>query len=108
MQYQIGDNLSIGDQRLLQLADHLENGKLGHERFDFSRYNNEPNKCGTAGCALGECPVLWPEQWKWDGNDPLLRDKWETDESAHEFFGLDDFECDHLFYPEMQDTESFG
>ena len=46
-------------ERLLRLADHLDHGKLGHEEFDFKQYNDTTESmCGTAGCAIGECPIL--------------------------------------------------
>ncbi len=51
----------MNKERLLALADHLERGKLGHEKFDFGCYNNtDSNVCGTAGCGIGECPILFP------------------------------------------------
>ena len=53
--------------KLLRLAEHLENGRPGgHVTFDFSTYRlGTPSEkhCGTAGCALGECMVLWPERF---------------------------------------------
>ena len=58
-------------ERLEKLANHLLHGKLGHETFDFSKYNNGSfgkyaeerlKYCGTAGCAIGECPFVF-EEW---------------------------------------------
>lgn len=55
-------------ERLLKLADHLRNGKLGHKVFDFSVWNEGAtygHPCGTRGCAIGEMPVIDPEKWTW-------------------------------------------
>lgn len=73
--------------RLLQLADHLEKGKLIHREFNFYYFNfgeEDETGCGTAGCAIGECPAIFPE-WKFDYSFPvfneatgvsLLMDRW--------------------------------
>ena len=64
----------MNKEGLLLLADHLDYGKLGHEKFDFRQYNNVVGpKCGTAGCAIGECPIVWPYYWEWSNNGlPVL------------------------------------
>lgn len=56
--------------RLLTLARHLESGKLGHKKFDFSNINEPPfprkaavKGCGTSGCAVGELPIAFPKDW---------------------------------------------
>ena len=54
--------------RLLKLAEHLETGKLGHKKFNFRHFSQgdrqeKRNMCGTSGCAIGECPVVWPTKW---------------------------------------------
>lgn len=61
--------------RLLKLAEHLRNGKLGHKKFDITEFNNADGpRCGTAGCAIGECPVIFPREWKWSKHGyPALR-----------------------------------
>jgi hypothetical protein len=106
---------------LLKLAEHLENGKLGHKKFHFNRWNvskdfgGTPYKCGYMGCAIGECPVLFPRQWKFDWlGYPVLRTTSDpktdceraeyfvmpTSEAAA-FFGLEDRgEVEALFLPE--------
>lgn len=59
--------------RLLKLAEHLETGKLYHEKFDFgilSERDLDPNQapyCGSVGCAMGELPHLFPELCFHDG-----------------------------------------
>ena len=54
--------------RLLVLAAHLKSDRRGHKIFDFGCYSvgvRDPkrNLCGSAGCALGELPVVWPDDW---------------------------------------------
>ncbi len=55
---------------LRQLAAHLRSDHRAHPIFDFNFFNSgyselTPNVCGTRGCAVGECPAIWPEVWKW-------------------------------------------
>ncbi|MES2212604.1 MAG: hypothetical protein V4490_05645 [Pseudomonadota bacterium] len=97
-------------ERLRKLADHLLHGKLGHEKFDFSQYNNtEENICGAAGCAIGECPIAFPDDWEFgsDGEPELMAGE-ETELSGKIYFNLDRSQYRHLFLPEDQDTEEFG
>ena len=61
-------------ERLLKLAEHLESGKLAHEKFDYNTYSysrdeNDPDpreKFGSCGCAIGELPEVFPETWTWE------------------------------------------
>lgn len=50
-------------ERLEKLAAHLETGQLGHAVFDFSVFNDAPSRCGTNGCAIGELPIVFPDDW---------------------------------------------
>jgi hypothetical protein len=99
-------------KRLNRLGRHLLKGKLGHKKFDFRFYNVHflgngkaeatPKVCGTAGCAIGECPILFPDMWQFsDTGFPELRGDRiiSTFGSAREFFGLEYFEFRHLFVP---------
>lgn len=57
----------MNKERLLKLVEHLEQGKLGHDKFDFTHIHSENrHKCGTSGCALGELPFVFPEQFRLD------------------------------------------
>lgn len=98
-------------QRLLKLAEHLETGKLGHDRFDFEHYHQEES-CGYAGCAIGECPILFPRHWRFDQtNDPVLRHRdhsTSTSDAAQSFFKLSEEEESHLFHANFQDPSKFG
>lgn len=100
--------------RLKKLAEHLLHGKLGHKKFDFSVYHEgEKSKyhCGTLGCALGECPVLFKKDWAFytELDIPILRNKdFGALTSAKEFFGIEELAVEHLFYPKMQNTKNFG
>lgn len=104
--------MAIRFDLLRQLAQHLKEGKLGHEIFDFSQYNNGSlGNCGTRGCAIGECPVLWPELWifhKVHGDPVLIKQGENTRMSGMLFFGLSVDQYEHLFQPLSQDNESYG
>ena len=92
--------------RLKKLANHLLNKELGHDEFDFGVFSkghvfNED--CGTRGCAVGECPIIWPKQWKFDENNELpklrtLEDPCPIDHAA-EWFDLTLKEARRLFSP---------
>lgn len=115
--------IKIRLDRLAKLADHLEKGQLGHVKFDFSlvhengaRLTTKQRKegfCGTAGCAMGELPVLFPRKWKFADNDygePSVRMRegecpridiiYKSD--VTEFFGISESKTAHLFYPGCQ------
>lgn len=101
--------------RLLMLASHLRYGELGHDIFDFTTLHSEnPSHCKTMGCALGECPTVWPEWWSMDTSKdptltrPLIRGCYTTLDSAIKFFGLCAAEVHHLFYPNQQSPGEFG
>lgn len=108
-------------KRLKKLENHLRNGKLGHLRFDFGTiHDGEPTKnyCGTAGCAMGECPVVFPKDWEFGNSDyyGYVKLKKETSninvemmsdvdialKSSQKFFGITKIEADHLFMPDEQ------
>ncbi len=115
--------------RLLKLAKHLESGKLGHKKFDFSMVSGgakKPYTCGTSGCALGECPIVFPRDWKFglldvtgwmDETFVSLKDtKYDSGDfvndiaikDAKKFFGLTHKQALHLFYPSSQNPSLYG
>ena len=55
-------------ERLEKLAHHLIVGKLGVDHFDFRTVLDglyvDGHLCGTVGCAMGELPAAFPEEWK--------------------------------------------
>lgn len=107
-------------ERLLKLAKHLEKGKLGHKTFDF-RFINEfldvpvrLNKCGTNGCACGELPIVFKDDFKFALGGIALKAKMSSkfemnapSVNAHLkwfyevcwFLGLSERECEYLFLP---------
>ena len=100
--------------RLLKLAEHLENGRPGgHVEFYFGDWHRplppderatpqEPTHCGTLGCAVGECPVLWPEEWAFIDGYPRLRSVLGISSvigSAASFFGINIEDTVCLFTP---------
>jgi len=97
-------------RRLLKLAKHLESGKLGHDQFNYSIYHDE-DICGTAGCAIGECPFVFPEHWVFRRTGrygvKFLKLKSAkpgqlTRDSSMEFFGLSLAQHQFLFVPGMR------
>lgn len=122
-------------KRLETLANHLMSGKLGHKEFRFSTANRFedgrtiPYSCGTSGCAIGECPIVFPRYWKFsEDGDPVLRkvlsgeveiqsfdacmyleSSWQdVQTSIVEFFGITPEEAMHLFTPHQQNTALYG
>lgn len=60
-------------ERLLKLADHIEKmpkgdghqeGKAGFD-FNFIAVKQE---CGTAACAVGSMPAVWPDKFRYGGD----------------------------------------
>lgn len=106
--------------RLIKLARHLEKGMLGHEKFNFATFHRgkaTTDFCGTEGCAIGECPVVFPEEWEFHPSvydfDAILPGLIGLEEPhvidhAMKFFGLNKGEAYHLFLPRFQDTAKFG
>lgn len=100
--------MTMNKERLLILAHWLLNefGKpehKGHKKFDFSKWNSIESsaKCGTSGCAIGECPIVFKDYWKFDGlGSPVLRNTcYDTWYSGIRFFGLTTNQFDFLFVP---------
>jgi hypothetical protein len=89
--------------RLEKLAAHLEAGcPGGHETFTFWLYSSAGRPgCGTSGCAAGELPFLFPDDWKFhDWDIPALVDRdADTFDSLRSFFGFEeDNQVRCLFY----------
>lgn len=97
-------------ERLHKLADHLLHGKLGHAEFDFSRYNDSGiARCGTAGCAIGECPIVWPDHWRFNNEGfPVLGSNTSIELSGKLFFEIGTGEYEHLFTPMNQMPGRYG
>jgi hypothetical protein len=106
----------LGNSRLLELADHLESANLGHDQFDlgiFSTFvSGKRNQCGTAGCAIGECPFAFPNDWKFSSNGyPILSvngDQSNIFGDAEKFFELPGIASSHLFSPGDQEIKIYG
>jgi len=107
--------------RLKKLADHLRNGKLGHQEFYFGAYNKttydyDKKGCGTMGCAIGECPIIFRD-WKFKLSSkslglgkfiPIYKNYRKPHTSGEKFFGINTNEYRHLFIPSGQKTYWFG
>lgn len=121
----------MNKERLLKLADHLESGKLGHDRFDFGYIHREDSDqpTNTCGCAMGEVKYCFSELREL--RLPFLDyvSLYATDKVAKnqvieayraevadfetllcEFFDLSDTELAHFFYPwvQFEGYESLG
>jgi len=111
--------------RLRKLAKHLRGKHLFHKEFDFGEFtegkmDKEGNYCGSVGCAMGEIPAVWPNEWRWepylDGTDIVdIVHKSQQDIDADtdydviaEFFSITYEQVYHLFEPNEQDTDNFG
>lgn len=96
--------MSIRFDRLKRLADHLSHGKLGHKEFQFDVWNSEAPryKCGFAGCALGEMPII-SRVWYFNREGlPSLKRINSSIVSAEFYFGLNERHVKHLFIPKNQ------
>lgn len=92
----------MNKERLMKIVEHLRHGKLGHKVFDFSHINVDVTDngsitpanghCGTNGCAMGELPIIWPDQFKFDIVASLTY-------GTKRWLELTNDEMDYLFYP---------
>lgn len=105
---------------LRELGNHLLYGTLGHSVFKMGAWNHNEssykafqlNGCGEVGNAIGECPILFPDEWCFAPKSylPVLNKyKWDKSisantikQSAIEFFNLTDEEFQHLFVRDVQ------
>lgn len=86
--------------KLRKLAAFLR--KLKPEAFDFQmlvRHFDEEKQCGTVCCAIGWCPVVFPDEITWDDITDRLDDSY-ADISSH-LFGLDRKASKILFAPSI-------
>jgi len=111
--------------RLRKLAKHLRGNHRVHKKFDFDRLahgeiNKKGNYCGSIGCAMGEFPVVWSSEWRWDNSmsDFLTRFRvLHKSQDANEctnydimanFFSITYKQIKHLFVPDSQNIINFG
>lgn len=110
----------MNKERLIKMAEFLE--KLPEHKFDFSSYvhlgskspsealANPEEHCGTTACAIGWLPAMFPESFKWVGenigswgNDmlPVLieNDMW-SEGDIRGFLGINFTAYDFLFIPD--------
>ena len=105
---------------LRQLAAHLLTDNLGHKHFSIANYNTtfpigQTSGCGTVGCAIGECPIVWPEFWYFEQEASLpvlidfdnttikIKTIWEKPlQSAIKFFGISKTQAKALFVAGFQ------
>lgn len=100
--------------KLKILAEHLLHGKLGHKVFDFSQTNCNvinnhietiiTNICDTKGCAMGELPIVFPDEWEFSSYDgkpkPLMGNSGNPLKiDVKGYFNLNLDNIIYLFYP---------
>jgi len=106
--------------RLRKLAKHLRSEHRVHKKFVFDveaegKMDKDGNYCGSAGCAMGEFPALWPKKWSWKlfspheyyvvHKNPNIEEK---SKSITKFFSITERQVNHLFFPYQQDVANFG
>ena len=96
---------SGGKERLLALAAFLE--ALNPSQFNFGAWvTKSKNGCGTVCCAIGWCPVVFPDHFRWGSEEEVLvktpGGNWTGVGSADRFFEITKSEFRHLFVPMCQ------
>lgn len=94
----------LGIERLEKLIAHFEAGRPGgHKSFYFGTWHQngqvKEGFCGTAGCAAGECLVVFPEHFTIDRHGELRCGSGCMDSGLQSFFECSRPESRHLFYP---------
>jgi len=118
--------MKIRTGRLRRLAKHLRSKHLTHKKFRISifakgKLNEYGNYCGSAGCAIGELPAVWPKEWSWviqtkniETKDiHIVHKKYgggnsQTWNAVSKFFSIDWQETYHLFYADRQVPLFYG
>lgn len=84
--------ISVGNRRLLKLADILDKADVEHRKAREPTYNQRviAHDCGTPGCAAGHWAFANPRRWRIDSNTfmTVLKaapDKMGVDAIAEEF-----------------------
>jgi len=113
--------------RLRKLAKHLRSKHCVHNKFDFGtvargQMDKDGNYCGSAGCAMGEFPAVWPNEWRWMSLYAFITrvnifHKSQRDDNSKpyidshiiaDFFSITVREVEHLFFPMAQNMIQFG
>ncbi len=88
--------------RLLALAKGLRTLPATYE-FDFSTFTGCGETCGTAGCAVGALPLIFPDDFRYTNGfvEPKsgLPTATEWYPGVSEYFGLSAEDADELFMP---------
>lgn len=104
----------MNKDKLLQLAVFLD--KLPAEKFHFDQVvtefdeNSPDGMCGSVCCAMGRCPVLFPEEVQWSGSkcpgdaliDMTTGDSKDYLDIAMTMFGIEEYQAEALFSPGEQ------
>jgi len=109
--------------RLRKLAKHLRGTHRVHEDFCFDTLAEgefiDGNYCGSAGCAMGEFPAVWPKEWRWEifssaisEFEVIHKSQGDHEETNYrvmaDFFSITEEQVRHLFIPYGQNREYFS
>ncbi len=98
---------------LQQLANHLENGELIHEKFSILWFNKLPQighkypNCGSVGCAIGEMPALDDRFGFMKSGSLYFLDTNVSLSTISKYFNISEAATGHLFYHSCQ-TPLYG
>lgn len=92
-------------ERLERAVVHIESGEWSVPIFDFGTFRERRLDCGTSHCWAGEFPSLFPKDWFWWSEWPMLRirdkrtDLYNPADCMALYFGLTEQEVQRIFYP---------
>jgi len=100
----------MNTDKLFELADHLESGNLGHKHFHLTTFHTEDeNGDPDCGCALGECPFVWPDDWYFNMDNKPVKYPYDIAfQSAIKWFDINASQYDHLFEVNKQMISRYG
>lgn len=71
---------AVDIKKIEKLGNTLVKGLIAHTQFDITHWNHnledrepEGNRCGFAGCSIGNLPSLFPKDFKWNGDDVIQK-----------------------------------
>lgn len=102
----------MNETKLLDLASKLRT--IDPNRFNINLWADKgfyANKCGTAACAIGWCPIFYPDDWVVDNQSGMPKLKSAPDVvydlrvhiEARNYFELSNEEVEDLFIEPASD-----
>ena len=115
MQIVLIKQLGMNKERLVKIAEHLESGKLGADKFDYSSYGYKSD-CGSAACAIGEFATIFPMDWYNEVSKnrngfgvyqlypTMYRSDLGIDSCIIKYLGISQSEVDFIFYDQPESS----